>query len=407
MVTPAAAQQLRRARAARAGDLAVRRRQPVGNLGPQAGHQHRRPGFGDPDQRAGHAHLRNCCRTPRGRCTAWRWYAASTPRTTDHGRGAYQMQTGAGNPAEVVPAPRLRSPPGCSAPRRNPCRYIHITPRGEGVNARTPRPGRATPRWRSTTATRPPTCSAADLTESVDQHGPPCRRASTSVSSRAARTADTEAYMNSFDPGRAADGPPPHLRTQPGEPGVRDAYGNHDFGRHCLLARRLLENGVTFVKVTHSNYDTPPREFRLPHRALGEFRPAVRDADRGLHQRGLLARRWCGDVRVRRTPTINRTWPRPLVAGVSVALGGCGVGRARLWVRRTPTAPRSPTGRSRWDLFTRTSAPGARLGRGATYHNGRRSRWRIRGRRRFRRFGLIEILSQSAPVYVRAGLRET
>jgi hypothetical protein len=33
-------------------------------------------------------------------------------------------------------------------------------------------------------------------------------------------------------------------------------YGTHDLGRHLLLARRLLEEGVTFVKVTSYGWDT-------------------------------------------------------------------------------------------------------------------------------------------------------
>src|SRR5262249_42501480 len=28
----------------------------------------------------------------------------------------------------------------------------------------------------------------------------------------------------------------------------QDRYGRHDFGRHCLLARRLLQNGISFVQ---------------------------------------------------------------------------------------------------------------------------------------------------------------
>ncbi len=37
---------------------------------------------------------------------------------------------------------------------------------------------------------------------------------------------------------------------------VVDRYGRHDFGRHMLLARRLLEAGVTFVKVNSYGWDT-------------------------------------------------------------------------------------------------------------------------------------------------------
>jgi uncharacterized protein (DUF1501 family) len=50
-----------------------------------------------------------------------------------------------------------------------------------------------------------------------------------------------------------------------------DRYGRHDLGRHCLLARRLLQNGVSFVQVTHSNYDTHNENFDFHLEQLGEF----------------------------------------------------------------------------------------------------------------------------------------
>ena len=59
-----------------------------------------------------------------------------------------------------------------------------------------------------------------------------------------------------------------------------DRYGTHDFGRHCLLARRLLEAGVTFVQVTHSNYDTHHENFDFHLEQVGEFDQLVRHADR-------------------------------------------------------------------------------------------------------------------------------
>src|SRR5206468_1964393 len=37
-------------------------------------------------------------------------------------------------------------------------------------------------------------------------------------------------------------------------PQVRSSYGDTIFGRQCLGARRLIENGVKFVEVMHPNY---------------------------------------------------------------------------------------------------------------------------------------------------------
>ena len=50
-----------------------------------------------------------------------------------------------------------------------------------------------------------------------------------------------------------------------------DRYGTHDFGRHCLLARRLLDAGATFVQVTHSNYDTHNENFDFHLEQVPEF----------------------------------------------------------------------------------------------------------------------------------------
>ena len=36
---------------------------------------------------------------------------------------------------------------------------------------------------------------------------------------------------------------------------IRDAYGNHKFGQSCLMARRLVEAGVSFVEVIHRGWD--------------------------------------------------------------------------------------------------------------------------------------------------------
>jgi uncharacterized protein (DUF1501 family) len=36
---------------------------------------------------------------------------------------------------------------------------------------------------------------------------------------------------------------------------LRDAYGQHKFGQSCLLARRLIEAGVSFVEVVHRGWD--------------------------------------------------------------------------------------------------------------------------------------------------------
>ena len=108
---------------------------------------------------------------------------------------------------------------------------------------------------------------------------------------------------------------------------MRDRYGRHDFGRHCLLARRLLEGGVTFVKVTHSNYDTHHENFDFHIEQLGEFdRPFATLLD-DLAERGLLDSTLVVVMsEFGRTPKINRNYGRDHWAKAwSVALAGCGI----------------------------------------------------------------------------------
>jgi hypothetical protein len=67
-----------------------------------------------------------------------------------------------------------------------------------------------------------------------------------------------------------------------------DRYGKYDFGRHCLLARRLLEKGITFVQVSHSNYDTHNENFNFHIEQLGEFDRSFAAFVADLASRGML-----------------------------------------------------------------------------------------------------------------------
>jgi uncharacterized protein (DUF1501 family) len=110
-------------------------------------------------------------------------------------------------------------------------------------------------------------------------------------------------------------------------PQVVDRYGRHDFGRHCLMARRLLEGGATFVKVAHSNYDTHHENFDFHIEQLGEFdRPFAALLD-DLYDRGLLDSTLVVVLsEFGRTPRINRNYGRDHWSKAwSIALAGCGI----------------------------------------------------------------------------------
>ena len=111
------------------------------------------------------------------------------------------------------------------------------------------------------------------------------------------------------------------------DPKLADRYGRHDFGRHMLLARRLLEKGVTFVKVTHTNYDTHHENFNFHIEQLGEFdRPfaaILTDlADRGMLESTLVIVM----AEFGRTPRINDRYGRDHWSHAwSIAMAGCGL----------------------------------------------------------------------------------
>ncbi len=107
----------------------------------------------------------------------------------------------------------------------------------------------------------------------------------------------------------------------------QERYGSHDFGRHCLLARRLLEAGVTFVQVSHSNYDTHNENFSFHLEQVGEFDQGFSNLIGDMAARGLLEHTLVVVMsEFGRTPNINYLYGRDHWDKCwSVALAGCGL----------------------------------------------------------------------------------
>ncbi len=106
-----------------------------------------------------------------------------------------------------------------------------------------------------------------------------------------------------------------------------DRYGRHDFGQHCLLARNLLENGATCVKVTHHGYDTHAENFNFHLEQLGEFDLTFSTLLDDIHDRGMLDSTLVMVYsEMGRTPKINSKYGRDHWGTAwSMALGGCGI----------------------------------------------------------------------------------
>ena len=112
---------------------------------------------------------------------------------------------------------------------------------------------------------------------------------------------------------------------------TRDRYGRTEFGQGCLLARRLIEQGVTCVEVESPGWDTHDDNFNRVSKLAGEVDPAFAALVADLKDRGLLESTlvvWLGEFG--RTPRINAKAGRdhhPLSFNVALAGGGIQGGR--------------------------------------------------------------------------------
>lgn len=119
------------------------------------------------------------------------------------------------------------------------------------------------------------------------------------------------------------------------EDALRDAYGRNAFGQGCLLARRLIEQGVSFVEVAlngvdsgaAAGWDTHAENFSSVRSLCEVLDPGWATLIEDLSQRGLLEDTlvvWMGEFG--RTPRINENngrdhWP----GSWSAVLGGAGI----------------------------------------------------------------------------------
>jgi hypothetical protein len=243
----------------------------------------------------------------------------------DHGKGRYQMVHGR-NQRVGDNIPHLGSV--CAKAleiNSNPLPgHVKIPSSGGGDAAY------LGPRYASIGANgSPPTNSSRpkSITVEVDQQRNEFRRKTNDRFAQRRRSAETDIYANSYEQAielmnrrEVFD-----LTKEPEKDLER--YGQFDLGKHCLLARRLLEHDIPYVQVSHSNYDTHNENFNFHLEQLGEFDLSFSTLIQDLHDRGMLESTLVIVMsEFGRTPKINARYGRDHWGTAwSICLGGAKV----------------------------------------------------------------------------------
>ncbi len=107
---------------------------------------------------------------------------------------------------------------------------------------------------------------------------------------------------------------------------TRELYGDDSFGKGCLLARRLVEAGVTYIEVRSNGWDTHNDNFERIKTLAGGVDRGYAALIADLRDRGMLDRTmvlWMGEFG--RTPRINGRTGRdhyPRVFNLAISGGG-------------------------------------------------------------------------------------
>ena len=108
---------------------------------------------------------------------------------------------------------------------------------------------------------------------------------------------------------------------------MRNAYGRSNMGSSCLMARRLIERGVTFVEIDVNGWDTHNDNFSRVKELTDRIDQPIAQLVADLRQRGMLDDTlvvWMGEFG--RTPKINaRSGRDHYPKAFNVALAGGGV----------------------------------------------------------------------------------
>jgi hypothetical protein len=69
---------------------------------------------------------------------------------------------------------------------------------------------------------------------------------------------------------------------------LRDRYGRNTFGQSCLMARRLVEQGVPYITINYKGWDTHKQHFQAMNRKLPELDKGLATLLQDLADHGLL-----------------------------------------------------------------------------------------------------------------------
>lgn len=252
----------------------------------------------------------------------------------DHGKGDYIMSTGRRRtPAQEYPLLGAVVAKALDNERSALPGNIVITPGGAGRGADSAYLG---PKYASVVLGngKPPQFSqppdGANETASLCAND--LRRKINDRFAMRRRTAQTDAYTQSYEQAGELMRQREIFDLTKESAKDQERYGTHDFGRHCLLARRLIENGITYVRLTHSNYDTHSENFNFHFEQVGEFDGPFATLIGDLHDRGLLEHTLVVVLsEFGRTPNINHLYGRDHWSKAwSICLGGAGIQRGAL-----------------------------------------------------------------------------
>jgi hypothetical protein len=246
----------------------------------------------------------------------------------DHGKGAYLMLTGR-RQTPAADYPRIGAVAAKAlAPEDSPLPgHIVITPGGGGGSGNDS--AYLEPKYASVVLGNgnPPqyTARPEGLGEQTDASRNEFRRRANERFLSRRRTAMTDAYAASYEQALQlmAQREVFDVAKEPAKD--QERYGKYDFGRHCLLARRLLEKGITFVQISHSNYDTHNENFDFHLEQLGEFDLGFSNFVSDIADRGMLESTLIVVLsEFGRTPNINLYYGRDHWSKAwTVVMGGC------------------------------------------------------------------------------------